>query len=104
MGGDCFSRGDEVSGIKDAGFSRPHFDGATYNHQRDYARLNAQCRRVAEKMADGQPHTLRELSAKTGDPEASVSARLRDLRKAGFNIEREYVAAGQWKYRMGRVI
>lgn len=32
-------------------------------------------------MADGKWRTLQEISEITGDPEASVSARLRDLRK-----------------------
>jgi len=100
-----------MTGMKDtlgdtpfAGFSRPHFDGSTYQHARDYERLNAQCRRVAEQMADGNWHTLRELSTATGDPEASVSARIRDLRKSGFHVEGEYVRRGLWRYRMERTI
>jgi hypothetical protein len=82
------------------------FDGITYDAKRDFARLNAQARRVAELMSDGKWRTLAAISQETGDPEASVSARLRDLRKeqnGGFNIEREYVDRGLWKYRMGRV-
>jgi hypothetical protein len=53
-------------------------------------------------MLDHQWHTLADL-ATTGDPEASVSARLRDLRKpkfGGFHIERRYVSAGLWAYRL----
>jgi predicted transcriptional regulator len=46
-----------------------------------------QARRVIGCMADGAWRTLAEISAATGDPEASVSARLRDMRKAGWRIE-----------------
>jgi len=35
-------------------------------------------------MADGQWHTLREISEKSGYSEASVSAQLRDYRKPQF--------------------
>jgi hypothetical protein len=54
-------------------------------------------------MADGQWHTLEGLSRACGASEASVSARLRDARKARFGshvIEREYVRRGLWQYRM----
>ena len=53
--------------------------GGTYDSSRDKDRLN-----------------------KTGDPEASVSARLRDLRKKRFGshiITRRYVSDGLWQYR-----
>ena len=41
-----------------------------------------QLQHVKTHMLDGKWHTLQELSEVTGAPEASVSARLRDLRKA----------------------
>jgi hypothetical protein len=34
------------------------------------------------------------------DSEASVSARLRDLRKAGYHIEKRKRSAGLWEYRL----
>lgn len=73
-------------------YSGPDFDGETYDHDEDYQRLGAQMRRVFDAMASGDWVTLRGLSRVTGDPEASVSARLRDLRKAkfgGWEIRRE---------------
>lgn len=80
------------------------FSGKTYKADRDGARLNAQATRVFKFMADGNWHTLREISAATGDPEASCSARLRDFRKSVFNlgvkVEREFVSRGLWKYKM----
>lgn len=76
--------------------------GSTYDDARDGARLNAQCQRVFRVISTGAWHTLQSLSMTTGDPQASVSARLRDLRKHGYTIEREYVARGLWQYRMVR--
>lgn len=70
------------------------FDGSTYDPARDRARLQRQLARVREIMRDGQWRTLAELAAETGAPEASVSARLRDLRKQKFGalfVERRRV-------------
>jgi hypothetical protein len=78
------------------------FDGATYQPGRDRVRLNAQLTRVMDAMAGGQWHTLHQLSQATGDPESSVSARLRDLRKARFGghvVERNYFGNGLFAYR-----
>ena len=86
------------------------FDGATFDLDRDGLRLNAQLKRVvaAMMMASGWI-TLRQLSDATGDPEASCSARLRDCRKARFGltehfrVERQYLARGQFCYRLVRL-
>lgn len=45
----------------------------------DVPRLNAQGLRVFGVLRDLRPHTLRDISSKTGDPEASVSARWREI-------------------------
>lgn len=47
----------------------------------DTPRLDAQCVRVYRALRDLAPHTLAELSAATGDPEGSVSARIREVRR-----------------------
>lgn len=73
--------------------------GETFDEKRDGARLGAQYLRVRSVMQDGVWRTLSTISAATGDPEASVSARLRDMKRDGFKIHREYVARGLWKYR-----
>jgi len=81
----------------------PHRDGATYVHERDGKRLHSQHHRVLAFLRDGREHTLAEIAKATGDPEASVSARIRDLRKARFGsyqIERRYVERGLWAYRL----
>lgn len=81
----------------------PHFDGQTYEEPRDGSRLRAQHQRVFEAMKDGAWRSLHALSKLTGDPEASVSARLRDLRKerfGGHQVDRRYVHQGLWEYRL----
>jgi hypothetical protein len=67
------------------------FDGDTFDPDLDGTRLFAQLKRVRALMGDGAWRTLAEISAATADPEASISARLRDLRKpkfGAFTIER----------------
>jgi hypothetical protein len=53
-------------------------------------------------MADGFWYTLQEISLAVKAPEASVSARLRDLRKPPFNliVERRRRSAGTHEYRV----
>lgn len=77
--------------------------GETFDRTRDGKRLNAQAADVFCLMRDGQWRTLAEISAATGDPEASVSARLRDLRRpllGGCTVERQHVSKGLWRYRV----
>ena len=50
--------------------------------------LTGQAKRVADAMEDGEWRTLEEIEARTGDGEASISARLRCLRKVGYQVER----------------
>lgn len=81
----------------------PQRDGKTYNHARDARRLAGQHCRVLAFMQDERWHTLSEIAVYTRDPEASVSARLRDLRKPRFGsytIQREYVERGLFRYRL----
>lgn len=47
----------------------------------DMPRLRDQALRVYTHMRDLRPHTLKDISAATGDPEASVSARIREIRR-----------------------
>lgn len=68
----------------DMDFSRARFDGRTIDPTLDNARLRGQIHRVFICMQDGVWRTLGEIESATTDPQASVSARLRDLRKARF--------------------
>jgi hypothetical protein len=49
-----------------------------------FGRLDGDVGRVLEAMKDGGRYTLRQLSASLDIPEASCSARIRDLRKQEF--------------------
>ena len=83
--------------------AHPRFDGADYVRQRDDARLTGQIERVWKVMRDQRWRTLKTISAITGDPEASVSAQLRHLRKERFGahgVERRYVGNGLYEYRV----
>jgi len=60
------------------------FGGSIYEEKHDKSRLLIQLARVKDVMLDGQWRTLDELSAAVSAPPASVSARLRDLRKKKF--------------------
>ncbi len=86
----------------------PHFDGETYVPPLDHERLTKQLARVKAVMLDGRWRTLRELADETGDPESSISARLRDLRKEKFGayvIERRRRGEGRcglFEYRLLR--
>jgi len=81
------------------------FDGETYDHERDSPRLTTQYDRTFNLMRDGAWRTLAEIASAIGCPEASVSARLRDMRKARFGEHtvshriREG-ATGLWEYRL----
>lgn len=83
------------------------FDGQTYDPAQDRDRLARQLRAVWYFMADGHWRTLAEIAEAVAAPEASVSARLRDLRKPKFGawtVERERVREqhGLHRYRLGR--
>lgn len=78
-------------------------DGETFDRARDGMRLNAQAAAVYSYMQHGEWRTLADIAAAVKAPEASVSARLRDLRKprfGGFQVERRYIANGQYQYRL----
>ena len=77
------------------------FDGATYDRAQDEARLGKQLERVRRYMRDGRYHTLRQISEALDYPEASVSARLRDLRKEKWGawvVERKRNTGGRGTY------
>ena len=60
------------------------FDGDTYEPEFDQSRLTTQMGRVWLALREGEWLSLGELAARVDAPEASVSARLRDLRKHRF--------------------
>lgn len=78
------------------------FDGPAYS-ERDQVRLSGQIERIFNLMRDGKWRSLREIAQATGDPESSVSAQLRHLRKARFGahkVERVHCDNGFHIYRL----
>lgn len=84
----------------------PAFDGETYEEALDLERLGDQLQAVRRVMLDGRWRTLAELGVAAGCPEASASARLRDLRKKRFGghaVERRRRGEGKrglFEYRL----
>ena len=81
------------------------FGGDTFDEELDGDRLRRQLVKVYAIMADGQWHTLAQISHLIDAPEASVSARIRDLRKdkfGGHRVDAERVINGNglFRYRM----
>jgi hypothetical protein len=79
------------------------FNGHDYNPERDDSRLTGQLLRIWDIVKDRQWRTLNEISLLTGDPEASISAQLRHLRKprfGGHKVEKKYINNGLYKYRV----
>ena len=79
------------------------FDGSDYVPPRDNPRLSKQYLRVFEFMKSGQWWSLGEIADYTGDPQASVSAQLRHMRKPRFGahtIEKRYKGEGLYEYRL----
>jgi hypothetical protein len=81
--------------------------GETFDAAFDYARLNLQQRVVYDTVKDGGWWTPHALEERTGYGWASISARLRDLRKqefGGFIVDRERVPGaeerGLYRYRL----
>lgn len=89
-------------------FDAPHapdFDGETYDRTLDRVRLGEQAIRVFTLMRDGVWRTLAEIKARTNDPEASVSARLRDFKKKRFGAHtverrRRHGNTGLYEYQL----
>jgi DNA-binding transcriptional regulator GbsR (MarR family) len=70
---------------------------------RDDARLTGQLLRVWDVVKDGAARTLDEIAKSTGDPQASVSAQLRHLRKRRFGahtVEKTYRGNGLYAYKV----
>ncbi len=82
------------------------FNGPDYIHKIDSPRLSSQHERIKNVMLDGQWRTLNEIAEITGDPESSVSAQLRHLRKPRFGSfiiqkrRRGNIGSGLFEYRL----
>jgi hypothetical protein len=105
----CAEHGDDATEPEPArqlSLAEAQPDGDTYTPELDRVRLGAQAQRVLDLMLDGHWRSLAEIAEQTRDPEASISARLRDLRKpahGGYIIDRRHrgdPTYGQFEYRL----
>ena len=81
-----------------------HFSGPAYDPLVDRERLTKQHARVLDLMRDGHWRTLQEIASTTGDPEPSIGAQLRHLRKPRFGsyvVTKRRRPAGTFEYRLG---
>ena len=69
-------------------------------HTEDLPRIGSLLRRVEALMLDGGWRSLRQLSEACAGSEASVSARIRDLRKLGHLVQKHRRPTGTWLYRI----
>lgn len=79
------------------------FGGQTYNPSKDKRRLKVQYHRVFSLMSDGVWRSLEDIANLTGFPQASISARLRDMRKTANGrhlVERKRLQQGLFQYRL----
>lgn len=87
------------------GIYKEMFNGDDYQPVRDDVRLSGQIDRVFKAMKDGEWRSLGDISAITNDPEASISAQLRHLRKArfgGHTVNKTHIGSGLYKYQLLR--
>jgi DNA-binding CsgD family transcriptional regulator len=78
--------------------------GSTFVAERDGPRLKTLYTRVRQFMASGEWRTLAEIAAACGGSEASVSARLREMRDRGHTVDRVYVKRGLHRYRLSSLL
>ena len=82
------------------------FNGPCFDQKHDGTRLTGQIVRVFDLMRDGKWRTLAEIEKAIGDPQSSISAQLRHLRKprfGGHTVEkrsRGNRSNGLWEYRV----
>lgn len=78
--------------------------GDTFDQARDGKRLGDQAQRVYDLMKDGKRRTLSTIADEAQAPEASVSARLRDIRRMVPNIkvQKQHLGNGLWTYWLER--
>ena len=81
------------------------FQGSDYDEALDGPRLTGQILRIREAIEGAGYLTLEEIQQRTRDPQASISAQLRNLRKdsnGGHTVDkrrRGKPGAGCWEYR-----
>ncbi len=83
------------------------FDGGTYSTPVDNKRLGRQAVKIFNYMKDNGWQTLDKIARATNEPQPSISAQLRNFRKAKFQpvnamyeVDRRHVGNGLWEYKL----
>jgi hypothetical protein len=72
-------------GDDDEEYGEPfRFNGPEYEPKYDQVRLTGQIKRIWQAMVDREWRTLNDIEVLTRDPQASISAQLRHLKKERF--------------------
>lgn len=77
--------------------------GPAFDKAKDGERIATQRKTIRNLMIDGKWRTLFEIAKKTKQPEASISAQLRHLRKKEFGshtVEKRRRTVGLWEYQV----
>jgi hypothetical protein len=90
--------------VLDIPLSQRRFHGETVTTMKDHLRLSHQQLRLWNLMIDGRWRTVQEISLEIHDPELSISAQLRNLRKLGHGShgtpKRRREGSNLWEYRL----
>ncbi len=82
------------------------FNGPNYDPEEDNHRLIPQYWRIFKIMEDGKWRSLRRIEQLSGDPQSSISAQLRHMRKERFGshtVEKRAKGPrkrGLWQYKL----
>ena len=82
------------------------FQGSDLDYSLDFPRLSKQILRIFKLMSDNRWRTLNEIARATNDPEGSISAQLRNMRKDYYGNHiidkrrRGLPKNGLWEYRL----
>jgi hypothetical protein len=85
------------------GFTKARFNGSDYDHSRDSERLGNQLQKIYNLMVDGTFRILAQIEQDTGEPQASISAQMRHLRKPRFGshtVNKKYLGDGLYIYQL----
>ncbi len=72
----------------------------THIEPADESRLKTQLARVRQLMSDEHWRSLPDIARKAQGSQTSVSARLRDLRKQGYELNTQNTGNGKWLYQL----